>query len=177
MLTSRGPLAFIGKVTLVSSVAYLFAGALAYQLLTKQFYVGDGAIFATFLRSEANAEEWNHVMTWQFPMLFVRGLLIALVLLPFQEALRGFNPRKRVLVLFGLFFVLIHLAAAAPSPSNLEGFVYMRPELMSLRPFLLTQPEMIAQSLLFALGVALWACKTPTPDAKRAGADVLNPGT
>ena len=57
-----------------------------------------------------------------------------------------------------LFFVLLHLAAAAPSPSNLEGIVYMRPELIGVVPFLLTQPEMLLQSLLFALGTGLWAC-------------------
>ncbi len=65
----------------------------------------------------------------------------------------------RVWVLFVIFFVLLHLAAAAPSPSNLEGIVYMRPELLGVVPFLLTQPEMIAQSLLFAIGVGVWALK------------------
>ncbi len=170
MATSQGPLWFVGKVTLISSVAYLFAGALAYQLLTKRFYVGDDAIFATFLRSESNPAEWSHVMRWQFPMLFARGLLISLSLLPFHEALCSFRPPKRVFVLFTLFFVLLHLAAAAPSPSNLEGLVYMRPELMGVVPFLLTQPEMIGQSLLFALGVGLWACRQPSPKGA-----VLNP--
>ena len=162
MATSQGPLWFVGKVILVSSVAYLFAGALAYQLLTKQFYVGDGALFATYLRSESNPAQWSHVMTWQFPMLLARGVLIALSLLPFHEALCAFRRPKRVFVLFMLFFMLVHLAAAAPSPSNLEGIVYMRPELMGVVPFLLTQPEMIGQSLLFALGVGLWACRKPT---------------
>ena len=75
----------------------------------------------------------------------------------------SFALPKRVLVLFVLFFVLLHLAAAAPSPSNLEGIVYMRPELIGVLPFLLTQPEMVLQSLLFALGTGLWACAQPAP--------------
>ena len=149
---------FVLKVILVSSVAYLVAGALAYHLLTKRFYVGDAAIFARFLRSEADPTEWRHVMTWQFPMLLARGLLISLALLPFRPALTSFALPKRVAALFVLFFVLLHLAAAAPSPSNLEGIVYMRPELIGVVPFLLTQPEMLLQSLLFALGTGLWAC-------------------
>lgn len=66
-----------------------------------------------------------------------------------------------------LFFVWLHLAAAAPSPSNLEGIVFMRPELMGVVPFLLTQPQMTAQSLLFPWGGGLWACRQPS--AKRAG--------
>ena len=149
---------FVLKVVLVSSVAYLVAGALAYHFITKPFYVGDAAIFARFLRSEADPTAWRHVMTWQFPMLVARGLLIALALLPFRPALTSFAAPKRVAALFVLFFVLLHLAAAAPSPSNLEGIVYMRPELIGVVPFLLTQPEMLLQSLLFALGTALWAC-------------------
>ena len=153
---------FVLKVILVASVAYLIAGALAYHFLTKRFYVGDAAIFATFLRSEADPTEWRHVMTWQFPMLLARGLLIALALLPFRPALMSFARPKRTATLFVLSFVLLHLAAAAPSPSNLEGVVYMRPELIGVAPFLLTQHEMLLQSLLFALGTGLWACAAPT---------------
>ena len=54
----------------------------------------------------------------------------------------------------------LHLAAAAPSPSNLEGLVYMRLEFVGIEVFLLTQPEMIAQCLLMALGIGFWACKS-----------------
>jgi hypothetical protein len=35
----------------------------------------------------------------------------------------------------------------------------MRPELIGVAPFLLTQPEMILQSLIFALGTGLWAAR------------------
>ncbi len=73
MATSQSPPSFVVKVTIVSSVAYLVAGALAYQLLTKRFYLGDDAIFAAFLRSESNPSEWSHVMRWQFPMLLARA--------------------------------------------------------------------------------------------------------
>ena len=155
----RPAFGFVLKVIGVSSSAYLVAGGLAYQLLTKRFYVGDAAIFARFLRSEADPAAWRHVMTWQLPVLLARGLLVALALLPFRPALTSFALRKRIFVLGGLFFVLADFAAAAPSPSNLEGIVYMRPELIGLIPFLLTQPEMLFQSLLFAVGTAVWACR------------------
>ncbi len=152
---------FIAKTTLLYAFTYLFVGAIAYQLLTKQFYVGDNSLFTMFLRSESNQSQWTHVVQWQFPMLFLRSLLIALVLLPFVKVLETFSFKKRVLVIFALLFVLTHLAAAAPSPGNIEGFIYMRPELMNLRTFLLVQPEMIAQTLLFALGAAYILGKRP----------------
>ena len=150
---------FVLKVTAVSAGAYLVAGAAAYQLLTKPFYVGPDALFARYLRSEAEPAQWAHVMRWQFPMLALRGGLIGVALAPFQAALTGFGRARQIRVLAVLFFVLLHFAAAAPSPSNLEGIVYLRPELMGVGPFLLTQPEMIGQSLLFALGTALWALR------------------
>lgn len=152
---------FITKTTLIYAIAYLVVGAIAYQLLTKQFYVGDNPIFTMFLRSESNQNQWNYVMQWQFPMLFLRSLLIAAVLLPFLKVLKTFSFKKRVWVIFSLIFVLIHLAAAAPSPGNIEGIVYMRPELMNLKTFLLTQPEMIVQTLLFAFGTSYLLNKDP----------------
>lgn len=152
--TIKEPTKFVVKVALIYALAYLVVGAIAYQLLTQQFYVGNDPIFTLFLRSETHPDQWAHVTQWQIPVLLLRSLLIALVLLPFATALRAFSFGKCVFVLFGLVFVLAHLAAGAPSPSNLEGIVYMRPELMSVKSFLLTQPEMIAQSLLFAIGTA-----------------------
>ena len=152
---------FVTKTTLLYAFTYLFVGAIAYQLLTKQFYVGDGSLFTMFLRSESNPSQWTHVLQWQFPMLFLRSLLIALVIFPFINVLQTFSFKKRALVIFSLLFVLVHLAAAAPSPGNIEGFVYMRPELMSPKTFLLVQPEMIAQTILFALGTAYIISKQP----------------
>lgn len=146
---------FIVIITLAYALAYLIAGGLAYQLITKQFYVGDGAIFTTYLRSEANPAEWAHTNVWLFPVLLLRGFLLSLVLLPFRETLFRFSFKKRALVLSLFIFIAAHIAAAAPSPSNLEGFVYMKPEIFTLKAFLLTQPEMIAQSLGFGF-LASW---------------------
>lgn len=158
---NKESLTFVAKVSLLYAIAYLLVGAVAYQLLTKQFYVGDDPIFTAFLRSESSPDLWAHVMQWQLPLLFLRSLLIAAVLLPFIGVLKSFSFRKRLWVLFAFIFVLVHLAAAAPSPSNIEGVVYMRPELMSVKAFLLTQPEMIVQTLLFAFGVAHILNKQP----------------
>lgn len=144
------------SATALYALSYLIAGGIAYQLITKQFYVGDHAIFTTYLRSEANAAEWAHVSTWMFPVILLRGLLIGLVLLAFVGALERMKPTKRVIILFLFSYLLLHLAAAAPSPGNLEGFVYMKPGLMTLKTFLATQPEMLLQSGLFAAGLA-WA--------------------
>lgn len=145
---------FIAGSTAIYMLAYLVVGAIAYQLLTKPFYVGDDAIFAAYLRSESNPTEWAHTNLWLVPGLFIRALLISLVLLPFVGTLKKMVFWKRAGILFALMFVLIHIAAAAPSPGNIEGLIYMKQQLTGITPFLLTQPEMVVQCLLFALGVS-----------------------
>src|SRR5690606_2001106 len=113
-----------------------------------------------YLRSEANPAEWSHTNTWIIQGVLLRALLISMVLLPFVDELKRISFMKRVGILFSLLFVLTHLAAAAPSPSNIEGLIYMKESLVSINAFLLTQPEMIAQSLLFAFSLS-WIIKKP----------------
>jgi hypothetical protein len=158
---------FVAKSTGIYTLVYLVVGAVAYQLITKQFYVGDDPIFTAYLRSESNPAEWAHTNLWLVPGLLLRALLISLVLLPFVEALRKMAFWKRAGVLFAFMFVLIHLAAAAPSPGNIEGLIYMKSELSGLTSFLLTQPEMIAQCVLFALGLS-WVIRKPGRQASTA---------
>ena len=163
----RKEVGFLIKGTAVYALAYLVSGGLCYQLITKQFYVGDDPIFVAFLRSEANQAEWAHVNLWMVPAVVLRGALIAAVLLPFVETLRKMAFAKRTVRVFALMFVLTHLAAAAPSPSNIEGLVYMKPQLIGASPFVLTQPEMILQCLLFAIGLS-WAIRFRGFDRDRA---------
>jgi hypothetical protein len=151
---------FVVGTTVIYTLAYLVVGAITYQLLTKQFYVGDDPIFTAYLRSESNPIEWAHTNLWLVPGLLLRALLISLVLLPFVQMFRKMVFWKRAGSLFALMFVLLHIAAAAPSPSNIEGLIYMKPQLTGVAPFLLTQPEMIAQCLLFALGLS-WLLRKP----------------
>lgn len=145
-------------LTGIYAITYLLVGGLAYFFITKQFYVGDGAVFTTYLRSESIPEQWAHVTMWQFPLLAVRSVFIAAVLMPFVVTIRRWSFWKSAGVLFALLFVLTHLAAGAPSPGNLEGITYVKPNLISPQIFMLVQPEMIAQALLAALGFT-WAIK------------------
>lgn len=157
---NKQTLRFLAGSTIIYTFAYLLVGAIAYQLITKQFYVGEDPIFTAYLRSEANPAEWAHTNLWLIPGVLLRALLISLVLLPFAETLRKMAFWKRAGLLFVLMFVLIHLAAAAPSPANIEGLIYMKEGLTGVTSFFLTQPEMIAQCLLFALGLS-WVLRKP----------------
>ena len=50
-MRTRHFLSFASKVTAAHIITYLIAGAIAYPLLTKEFYVGPNPIFKVFIRT------------------------------------------------------------------------------------------------------------------------------
>lgn len=151
----RKYLTFAGKVIVTHTVTYFVAGAIAYPLLTKEFYLGANPIFATFFRTEADPELWNHVTTWFIPVQVLRGLLLSAVLYPFYDILTGWSYQKRFLSIAGLYIVVGFWAAAVAAPGTLEGMVYMRPEITSYA-HIKVQPEIVAQGLGLAAWIAWW---------------------
>lgn len=161
---------FCFKFMAVHALTYFIVGALAYQLLTKKFYQGADAAFKVFMRTESEPLLWDHVMTWMFPGQIVRGILMGTVLFPFVEVLQSWKYWKRVFVLFGIYFVFAHLAAAGPTPSNIEGVIYLRPEITNLKIFLATQPEIIIQGLTLAMVISGWMASRSKRKVKKVTA-------
>ncbi len=162
----NAPLKHVIAATILFVLTYLVAGAVFYQLITKQFYVGDHPTQFSYLRSEADAVSWAHTTRWIFPAVFLRGLLTSLVLMPFFGVMRAWSRARIGLTVAGLVYVIGSLAAGAPSPSNIEGFVYLQPRYFSLDAFLLTQPEMLVQALLFGFGMAMILKRSASPAAE-----------
>jgi hypothetical protein len=156
---------FAGKVAAAHALTYFIVGALAYQLLTKEFYIGPDPIFAAFMRTETEPELWTHVERWFFPAQILRGLLIAAVLYPFFATLNGWSFAKRFLSISSLYLVLGFWAAAGASPGGIEGMVYMRPFITPAVHFKV-QPEIVVQGLALGALVAWWmAPKVTTKSA------------
>jgi hypothetical protein len=153
-------LIFAAKVTLAHVVTYFIAGALAYSLLTKQFYEGSNPIFATFMRTQAEPDLWSHVMTWFIPAQVLRGALIAAALYPLFDTLSAWSFSKRFFSIAALYLVLGFWAAAVAAPGNIEGLVYLRP---TITPYahLMVQPEIVAQGLALGLWMAWWMAPRP----------------
>jgi hypothetical protein len=157
-------LKFTAKVTVAHVCTYFVVGAVAYQLLTKQFYVGPDPLFASFMRTEADPETWGHVIKWFFPANVLRGLLIACVLYPFLRMLNTWRFRRRFISIAGLYLVFGFWAAAVASPGTLEGMVYLRPE-FTPSVHLAVQPEIVVQGLALAAWLAWWITPPPAPTA------------
>ena len=148
-------LIFAGKVMAAHTVTYLVVGAVAYFLLTRQFYEGPNPLFAAFMRTQAEPDLWAHAMTWQIPGQLLRGLLIAAALYPFFDTLASWSFSKRFLSISSLYLVLGFWATAGPVVGSIEGLIYLRP---AFTPYvhLMVQPEIIAQGLALGAWVAWW---------------------
>jgi hypothetical protein len=146
-------LIFVAKIIAAQVTSYFLAGAIFYPLLTKPYYEGPNPIFAVFLRTEADAGLWAHVVNWFLPTEILRGALIAVVFYPLCDFLKQWPFLKRLLYVAGLYLVLGFWAASAAAPGTLEGMLYMRP-FITPEVHLRVQPENIFQGLALALFIA-----------------------
>ncbi len=160
----RLALAFI----LGHTVSYLIVGAIAYPLFSKPFWEGPNPLYAPFVRTMAEPALWEQAMAWQIPGQLLRGLLMAFVFIPLLPKLEEISLTRRYAFVAGLLFVFAHLAASAPSPGNIEGALYMRPEFVTVG-FWPSQPEMIAYSLFGGFLIARFMVKS----VKRAPASLI----
>ena len=146
MKKSNG-LKFVVAVMIAHTAGYLVSGEISYQLITKDLWEGPDPLLASYLRTPGDPGLWTFAMVWQIPAQLVRSLLMGLVLLPFRQPLMEWSFLKRAFFMAGLLFVFTHLAASAPSPANLEGAVYLKPEFVK-QGFWIIQPEMVLYSLV-----------------------------
>jgi len=140
---------FGAKVVAAHITTYFVAGAIFYQLLTKDFYTGPNPIFAAFMRTEAEPELWAHVVTWFLPAQILRGALMAAVLYPLFDTLKTWSFGKRFVWIGSVYLVFSFWSAAGAAPGTIEGMIYMRPPFTGL-VHLKVQPEIIAQGLALA---------------------------
>lgn len=151
---------FMAIVVAAHTIGYLFAGGIAYQLIVKDLWEGSDSLLSSYLRTPGNKQLWNFAMIWQIPGQLLRSLLIGLALLPLYSTIKQWPAKKRFLFFSSLLFIVTHLSAAAPSPANIEGLVYMRPEFVR-SGFVKMQAEMIMYSSIAGLIFARFAYKNP----------------
>ena len=85
---------FAGRVTVAHVVSYIAVGALAYPLLTREFFEGSAGLAVQVMRTPAEPALWAHVTRWMLPFQILRGVLIALVLYPFLGTITRWSYRS-----------------------------------------------------------------------------------
>jgi hypothetical protein len=167
-------ISFSLKVIVLHTLTYFIAGAIAYPSLTKGLYVGSNPVFASFWRTEAEPVLWAHVTTWFLPAQLLRGLVLSIALYPFYPAMMKWLFVKRFAAIAGLYLGIGFWAAAVAAPGTIEGLVYMRP-VITPQIHLIVQPEIIAQGIAFAAGLAAWMILVPkTPSIEISAQQFVN---
>lgn len=136
-------------------IAYVVAGVLNQQLLSKEIYGGEQPLFAPFFRTWDEPDERRRQGRLMVPAQLARAVLMAIVLFPLLPAIADLSFGMRFAFLAGLMFVYTDLAAATPFANNIEGLVYLKPRFTTSDVFWRIQAEAIVYSLIFGGSAAV----------------------
>ena len=159
---------FAGRVTVAHVVTYIAVGALAYPLLTREFFEGTSGLATQVMRTPADPALWAHVTRWMLPFQVLRGVLIALVLYPFLGTMTRWSYMKRVAGIAGLYIVLGQWASTVAGSGTIEGWLILRPELTSPNVVVKAMGEGFVQGLALSAWIARWMMSLPGVTADRS---------
>lgn len=117
-------LIFIIGFIIIHTLAYIVAGAIALKMSGDLYR--EQARVMDFNRDMSNKRESSHVEKYFIPAQIIRGLLMAIVLIPIVNLLGGISFIPRFAFLAGIMIIYADLACANPFSHNIEGFVYMK---------------------------------------------------
>ena len=143
---------FVAGFTIIHTVAYTVAGMIELQFA--DYIYGGEERRVDFVRDMTIPEESTRIGLVFLPAQLVRGVLMAIVLLPLLDAIGDLSFGTRVVFFAGLMFVYADLASAVPFPNTIEGLVYLEEKYVRRDAFLTIQFEAIVYSLLFGLSAA-----------------------
>ncbi|TGM61760.1 hypothetical protein [Leptospira vanthielii] len=129
--------------------AYLLVSIPYFQLVMKDYYEGDSAVFPLFLITANDGAAWSRAMTWLFPALIMQAILMVSFIIVIWDWFCKQSFGKQMFVLVWMRTVLGGLAAISPAVGSLEGMVFLIPE-VSLSIHLYVIFEIFLQSLVQA---------------------------
>lgn len=135
---------FIWRVVSTHTISYFFVGifALLFMNYKEQFAA---EIMTTIMRPFDSP--WVAIGSG---LQIFRGIIIALVLLPFKEILIS---RNGWIKLAGLIFGLSYISTIGPTFGSFEGYIYTK---IPLQYHLLGIPETLLYVFLFSISFYLW---------------------
>lgn len=144
--------------------AYILVSIPYFQLIMKDYYEGENAVFPLFLITANDGAAWSRAMTWLFPTLIIQAILMVSFLLVIWDWFRAQTFDKQMFVLVWMRTVLGGIASISPAVGSLEGMVFLIPE-VSISIHLYVIFEIFLQSLVQA-GIFLTLVNRGKPNAK-----------
>ena len=146
-------LIFVVLFTLIHAFAYTVAGAIALRI-SPDMYREKGRVL-DYLRDMSDDSESAHVAKWFLPAQLVRGVLMAVVLLPIAGLLGDISFFARLAFFAGILIIYADFASAVPFNGNIEGFVYMKPRYLKSHKIWKFYLETVLYAVLVAVLAAL----------------------
>lgn len=144
--------------------AYILVSIPYFQLIMKDYYEGENAVFPLFLITANDGAAWSRAITWLFPTLIIQAILMVSFLLVIWDWFCAQTFDKQMFVLVWMRTVLGGFAAISPSVGSLEGMVFLIPE-VSISIHLYVIFEIFLQSLVQA-GIFLTLVNRGKPNVK-----------
>ncbi|MCT8334269.1 hypothetical protein NUH30_11355 [Leptospira sp. 85282-16] len=129
--------------------AYLLVSIPYFQLVMKDYYEGENAVFPLFLITANDGAAWTRAMTWLIPALIFQAILMVSFLIVIWDWFRNQTFGKQMFVLVWMRTVLGGIAAISPAVGSLEGMVFLIPE-VSISIHFYVVIEIFLQSLVQA---------------------------
>ena len=145
-------LRFIGIFIFSHFISYMIAGVISYRF-SKDLYEGEERLL-DFLKDMANEKENAEVARYSLIAQILRGILLAVVLLPVLNPISSVSFVNKAIFFSGLMLIYTDLASAMPFPDTIEGLVYMKKKYLKASAFWKMQIEMIIYSVIFGLLVS-----------------------
>ena len=138
---------FIFSVTAFHVITYFIAGIISSSVFNyKQLF--SLPIIADYFKPTESQTVYLGLL-----IQIIRGLLFALVLLPFRQFLKA--NKNGWLLLWSVFLVFGIINTPAASPASIEGIIYTK---LPLWFHLIGMPEIVLQTLVFSLLVHRKLC-------------------
>lgn len=144
--------------------AYILVSIPYFQLIMKDYYEGENAVFPLFLITANDGAAWSRAITWLFPTLIIQAILMVSFLLVIWDWFCAQTFDKQMFVLVWMRTVLGGIASISPAVGSLEGMVFLIPE-VSISIHLYVIFEIFLQSLVQA-GIFLTLVNRGKPNAK-----------
>ncbi|TGN19869.1 hypothetical protein [Leptospira idonii] len=135
--------------------SYLVVSIPYYNLVMKDYYVGENSVFSKFLITEANVSEWATAMKLLFPFQILHALCFVVLLLLVFDWFQKQSFAKQFFFLFWIKSILGGIATIAPSPGTLEGILFFHP-MITAKIHSLVALEILVQGALTAFIFTLW---------------------
>jgi len=125
------------------------AGAIDLKI-SDGLYSGEDRL-VDWQKDMSNEKENSHVEKYFIPAQLVRGLLMAIVLLPILGLLGDISFILRFAFLSGIMIIYADLASANPFSHNIEGFVYLKEKYIDTKFLPVLYFETFTHGILFGL--------------------------